>query len=114
MQATMVGDGLKTAGTGLLAYVIAGALVVLVMQMLGEMAAARPSSGSFATYARQAFGHWGGFYLGWLYWFMLIGVMRDRDDNIVHLSRECGKKTSKDIAAAFQTFRWRCNRNDVW
>lgn len=70
------GVGISAAGPAILiAYVIAGALVVLVMQMLGEMAAARPSSGSFATYARQAFGHWGGFYLGWLYWFMLIGVM---------------------------------------
>ncbi len=70
------GVGIRAAGPAiLLAYIAAGAIVVLVMQMLGEMAASRPSSGSFATYGKQAFGHWSGFTLGWLYWFMLIMVM---------------------------------------
>ena len=53
------GVGIQVAGPAvLLAYLAAGIIVVLVMEMLGEMAAARPSSGSFATYARQAFGGW--------------------------------------------------------
>lgn len=70
------GVGIRAAGPAvLLAYIAAGAIVVLVMQMLGEMASARPSSGSFSTYGRQAFGHWAGFVLGWLYWFMLVMVM---------------------------------------
>ncbi|MCF4006891.1 amino acid permease [Corynebacterium uropygiale] len=70
------GVGIRAAGPAvLLAYLIAGIIVVLVMQMLGELAAARPASGSFATYARQAHGHWAGFTLGWLYWFMLIMVL---------------------------------------
>ncbi|WP_156227534.1 amino acid permease [Corynebacterium comes] len=70
------GVGIRTAGPAiLLAYMAAGAIVVMVMQMLGEMAAARPSSGSFSTYSRQAFGRWAGFSLGWLYWFMLVMVM---------------------------------------
>lgn len=70
------GVGIKAAGPAvLIAYIIAGALVVCVMQMLGEMAAARPESGSFSHYAQQAFGHWAGFTLGWMYWFMLMMVM---------------------------------------
>ncbi|WP_394281224.1 amino acid permease [Corynebacterium sp.] len=70
------GVGIRTAGPAiLLAYIIAGLIVVAVMQMLGEMAAARPSSGSFSAYARQAFGHWAGFTVGWLYWFMLVMVL---------------------------------------
>ena len=70
------GVGIRTAGPAiLLAYMAAGAIVVMVMQMLGGMAAARPSSGSFSTYSRQAFGQWAGFTLGWLYWFMLVMVM---------------------------------------
>lgn len=70
------GVGIRTAGPAiLLAYIAAGAIVVMVMQMLGEMAASRPSSGSFSTYSRQAFGPWAGFTLGWLYWFMLVMVM---------------------------------------
>ncbi|WIM68561.1 amino acid permease [Corynebacterium breve] len=70
------GVGIRAAGPAvLIAYVIAGIIVVMVMEMLGEMAAARPSSGSFSSYARQAFGGWAGFTLGWLYWFMLIMVL---------------------------------------
>ncbi len=59
----------------LISYAVAGALIALVMWMLGEMAAARPSLGSFSTYAGQAFGHWARFTMGWIYWFMLIMVM---------------------------------------
>ena len=70
------GVGIQAAGPAvLLSYVVAGVLVIFVMRMLGEMAAARPASGSFATYGRLAFGDWAGFSLGWLYWFMLIMVM---------------------------------------
>ena len=68
-----VGVGIRAAGPAILiAYVIAGLIVIAVMRMLGEMAAAYPSSGSFATYGRMAFGHWTGFLLGWIYWFLLI------------------------------------------
>lgn len=68
-----VGVGIRAAGPAILvAYAVAGAVVIAVMRMLGEMAAAYPSSGSFATYGRMAFGHWAGFLLGWLYWFLLI------------------------------------------
>ena len=35
--------------------------------MLGEMAPANPSTGSFADYARRALGGWAGFSVGWLY-----------------------------------------------
>ena len=70
------GVGIRAAGPAvLLAYAVAGVVVMCVMQMLGEMAAARPASGAFSDYARQAFGHWAGFTMGWLYWFMLIMVL---------------------------------------
>ncbi|MFH0411749.1 amino acid permease [Corynebacterium sp. L4756] len=71
-----VGVGIQIAGTSiLLAYMAAGVLVTLIMYMLGEMASARPSLGSFSTYAGMAFGNWSRFTMGWLYWFMLIMVM---------------------------------------
>ncbi|WJY89472.1 amino acid permease [Corynebacterium confusum] len=71
-----VGVGIHIAGTSILiAYAIAGALIALIMRMLGEMASARPSLGSFSTYAGQAFGNWARFTCGWLYWFMLVMVM---------------------------------------
>ncbi|EET77650.1 amino acid permease [Corynebacterium tuberculostearicum] len=71
-----VGLGIQISGTSvLISYAVAGALIALVMWMLGEMAAARPSLGSFSTYAGQAFGHWARFTMGWIFWFMLIMVM---------------------------------------
>lgn len=59
----------------LLAYLFAGTLVVLVMRMLGEMAAAQPDSGSFSTYADRAIGPWAGFTVGWLYWWFWVLVI---------------------------------------
>lgn len=70
------GVGIAAAGPAvILAYIIAGVITVCVMQMLAEMVAARPSSGTFSTYAEQAFGPWAGFTIGWLYWFMMIMIM---------------------------------------
>ncbi|GHJ37598.1 amino acid permease [Streptomyces sp. TS71-3] len=73
-----VGSSAGIAATGpaiLLSYALVGALVVLVMRMLGEMAAARPSSGSFSEYADRALGRWAGFSIGWLYWFFWVVVL---------------------------------------
>ncbi|MER0244130.1 amino acid permease [Streptomyces sp. HSW2009] len=70
------GAGIAKAGPGILiSYAIAGLLVVLVMRMLGEMAAADPSSGSFSAYADRSLGRWAGFTIGWLYWFFWVVVL---------------------------------------
>lgn len=70
------GAGIAKAGPGILiSYAIAGLLVVLVMRMLGEMAAANPTSGSFSAYADRALGRWAGFTIGWLYWFFWVVVL---------------------------------------
>ncbi|MFD0548877.1 amino acid permease [Streptomyces rectiviolaceus] len=70
------GSGIAAAGPGiLLSYALVGTMVVFVMRMLGEMAAARPSSGSFSAYADQALGRWAGFSIGWLYWFFWVVVL---------------------------------------
>ncbi|WP_285100449.1 amino acid permease [Promicromonospora sp. MEB111] len=73
-----LGSGLGIAAAGpavLVSYAIAGAIVVLVMRMLAEMASALPSSGSFSVYAEAALGRWAGFLLGWLYWFTIVMVL---------------------------------------
>ncbi|MEU6222913.1 amino acid permease [Streptomyces sp. NPDC047042] len=70
------GSGIAAAGPGILvSYALVGALVVLVMRMLGEMAAANPTSGSFSAYADRALGRWAGFSIGWLYWFFWVVVL---------------------------------------
>ncbi|AUA33310.1 GABA permease [Pseudomonas sp. SGAir0191] len=62
----------KAGPAALLAYLCTGALVVLVMRMLGEMAVASPDTGSFSTYADRAIGRWAGFSIGWLYWWFWV------------------------------------------
>jgi GABA permease len=73
-----VGSGAVINQTGpaaVLSYLLAGLLVVLVMRMLGEMAVANPSTGSFADYAGIALGNWARFLVGWLYWYFWVIVL---------------------------------------
>jgi GABA permease len=73
-----VGSGavMKSAGpAAFLSYAITGLLIILVMRMLGEMATANPSTGSFADYSRRALGGWAGFSVGWLYWYFWVIVV---------------------------------------
>jgi GABA permease len=67
-----VGTGpiLNQAGPAtVLTYLLTGCLLILIMRMLGEMAVAQPSVGSFSDYGRMALGNWAGFSIGWLYWY---------------------------------------------
>ncbi|WP_182003459.1 amino acid permease [Acinetobacter lactucae] len=56
-------------------YAITGIMVGLIMRMLGEMAAAQPSTGSFVDFSRMAFGNLAGFSTGWLYWYFWVVVV---------------------------------------
>lgn len=70
------GIGIQTAGPAVLvSYLIAGALVIIVMRALGEMAAARPASGAFSVYAAEAMGATAGATVGWLWWAQLVVVV---------------------------------------
>ncbi|MFV0458693.1 MAG: amino acid permease [Actinomycetales bacterium] len=70
------GEVIHTAGpAAFLTYAITGVLIVLVMRMLGEMATAHPSTGSFSDYARSAMGDWAGFSVAWLYWYFWVVVV---------------------------------------
>jgi GABA permease len=73
-----IGSGavIHTVGpAAVLSYALGGLLVVLVMRMLGEMAAASPQTGSFMEYATASLGGWAGFTVGWLYWYFWVGVV---------------------------------------
>ncbi|XPE62746.1 amino acid permease [Shigella flexneri] len=60
---------------GIMAYLFAGLLVVMIMRMLAEMAVATPDTGSFSTYADKAIGRWAGYTIGWLYWWFWVLVI---------------------------------------
>ncbi len=73
-----VGSGvvIKAAGpAAVISFALTGALVVLVMRMLGEMAAAYPSIGGFYEYNRLALGDLAGFLTGWMYWYFWVIVV---------------------------------------
>lgn len=72
-----VGSGAVLNQTGpaaVLSYALSGALMILVMRAIGEMAVLRPSSGSISSFARQGLGRWAGFSVGWLYWYFWVIV----------------------------------------
>jgi GABA permease len=56
-------------------YLIAGAIVFVVMRMLAEMALTHPHIRSFSEFAREGLGSLGGFTAGWLYWWFWIVVV---------------------------------------
>lgn len=73
---------IKSAGpAAIISFLITGLLVVLVMRMLGEMAVAMPTVGSFYEYARAAFADrpvgsaMAGFLTGWMYWYFWVIVV---------------------------------------
>jgi len=73
-----VGSGVVINSVGpasFITYAVTGVLIVMIMRMLGEMATANPSTGSFADYARQALGGWAGFSVAWLYWYFWVIVV---------------------------------------
>ncbi|BBG28893.1 amino acid permease [Zymobacter palmae] len=66
-------NAIMTAGPAvLLAYLVAAGIIILVMKMLGEMATAFPTTGSFSSYADCTLGRWAGFTIGWLYWWFYV------------------------------------------
>ncbi|MEX5267760.1 MULTISPECIES: amino acid permease [Kocuria] len=58
----------------ILAYLIAGAVVYMVMRALGEMAVRHPVPGSFGQYAARYLGPFAGFVTGWTFAFEMIVV----------------------------------------
>jgi GABA permease len=73
-----VGSGVVVRAAGpaaVLSFALTGALVVLVMRMLAEMAVAFTAVGGFYEYARIALGERAGFLTGWMYWYFWVIVV---------------------------------------
>jgi GABA permease len=70
-----VGTGDSIASTGpaiVLSYLVVGVLAAVVMRILSIQTARNPDSGSFVTHAGEAFGHTGRFFVGWMYWWLMV------------------------------------------
>jgi GABA permease len=61
---------ISTVGpAAVVSYALAGAVIILVMRMLSEMAIAIEGMQTFPEFARVGLGHMAGFLSGWLYWY---------------------------------------------
>lgn len=56
----------------LISYILGGFIVYFILYALSEMTVANPDSGSFRTFASQAFGPGTGFVVGWVYWVGMV------------------------------------------
>jgi len=73
-----VGSSAAIAAAGpaiVVSYLLAGAIILLVMRMLGEMAVALPGVRSFTEFTRAGLGRGAGFIVGWLYWYFWVIVV---------------------------------------
>ncbi len=73
-----VGSGVVVSSAGpaaVISFALTGALVVLVMRMLGEMAVAYPAVGGFYEYSHLALGDLAAFLTGWMYWYFWVIVV---------------------------------------
>ncbi|MGE5453844.1 MAG: amino acid permease, partial [Methylocystaceae bacterium] len=59
----------------LISYILGGVLVYFILFALSEMTVANPDTGSFRTFAAQAFGQGTGFVVGWVYWTGMVLAM---------------------------------------
>ncbi|WP_042147335.1 amino acid permease [Paucisalibacillus sp. EB02] len=68
--------GIKQGGPSIiLGIILAGLATYIVFNALAKLTAKHPEKGAFRTYAKQAYGRWAGFSIGWIYWFSEILIM---------------------------------------
>ena len=67
---------IEAAGPSILiSFILGGILVYFILFALSEMTVSNPTSGSFQTFATEAYGPGAGFVVGWVYWSgMVLGM----------------------------------------
>lgn len=67
---------IHSAGPSILfSFILGGVLVYFILFALSEMTVSNPDSGSFRTFAAEAFGEGTGFVIGWVYWTGMVLAM---------------------------------------
>ncbi len=72
----------------LISYILGGILVYFILFALSEMTVANPDSGSFRTFAAEAFGQGTGFVVGWVYWTGMVLAMSSEATAVSILVRQ--------------------------
>jgi GABA permease len=65
----------KIGPAAILTYALSGLVILFIMRILSELAAAHPGTGSFTEFSRLGLGNWAGFVSGWLYWYFWVIVV---------------------------------------
>lgn len=80
---------IEAAGPSIIiSYILGGALVYIILFAFSELTVANPDSGSFRTFAAQAFGPAAGFTVGWVYWTGMVLAMSSEATAVSILIRE--------------------------
>ncbi len=80
---------IEAAGPAIvISYILGGILVYIILFALSEMTVANPDSGSFRTFAANAFGPGAGFTVGWVYWTGMVLAMSSEATAVSILIRE--------------------------
>jgi len=69
-------------------YILGGIVVHYILYAISEMTISNPDSGSFRTFAAQAFGRGTGFVVGWVYWTGMVLAMSSEATAVSILVRE--------------------------
>ncbi len=72
----------------LLSFILGGVIIYFILFALSEMTVANPDSGSFRTFAANAFGKGAGFVVGWVYWTGMVLAMSSEATAVSILIRE--------------------------
>lgn len=72
----------------LISYILGGILIYFILYALSELTVANPDSGSFRTFAANAYGKGTGFVVGWVYWTGMVLAMSSEATAVSILIRE--------------------------
>ncbi len=72
----------------ILSFIFGGVLVYFILYALSEMTVANPDTGSFRTFASNAFGQGTGFVVGWVYWTGMVLAMSSEATAVSILLRQ--------------------------
>ncbi len=93
---------INSAGPSIMiSYILGGVLVYYILFALSEMTVANPDSGSFRTFAAEAYGQGTGFVVGWVYWTGMVLAMSSEATAISILVKEWIPGISIPLLGAF-------------
>lgn len=94
--------GINAAGPAIIIdYIFGGIMVYFILFAISEMTVSSPKSGSFRSFAKDAFGEGTGFLVGWVYWTGMVLAMSSEATAVSILVQEWIPNISIPILGGF-------------